>query len=163
VGHGAQPREQRGSRRVRTASTVNLEINGVGYRAQADAKTLKLQLGYSHDVEVPIPAGIQIKALKPTEVKSPARIVRRSDSSRRRSAACVHPSPTRARASSIRPRRSVARKARRSKGESTMSDRNALFARRQRRTRYALRKAGGVRRASAFSARASNIYAQVID
>ena len=49
--------------------TINLEINGVGYRAQADAKVLKLQLGYSHDVEVPIPAGIQIKAPKPTEVE----------------------------------------------------------------------------------------------
>jgi len=49
--------------------TVNLEINGVGYRAQADAKNLKLQLGFSHDVEVPIPAGIQIKAPKPTEVE----------------------------------------------------------------------------------------------
>ena len=49
--------------------TINLEINGVGYRAQADAKTLKLQLGFSHDVEVPIPAGIQIKAPKPTEIE----------------------------------------------------------------------------------------------
>lgn len=49
--------------------TVNLEINGVGYRAQADAKNLKLQLGFSHDVEVPIPAGIQIKAPKPTEIE----------------------------------------------------------------------------------------------
>jgi len=49
--------------------TVNLEINGVGYRAQADAKNLKLQLGFSHDVEVPIQAGIQIKALKPTEIE----------------------------------------------------------------------------------------------
>ena len=49
--------------------TVNLEINGVGYRAQADAKNLKLQLGFSHDVEVPIPAGIQIKAVKPTEIE----------------------------------------------------------------------------------------------
>jgi len=49
--------------------TVNLEINGVGYRAQADAKNLKLQLGFSHDVEVPIPAGIQIKAIKPTEIE----------------------------------------------------------------------------------------------
>ena len=56
-------------RGVSDGFTVNLEINGVGYRAQADAKMLKLQLGYSHDVEVPIPAGIQIKALKPTEVE----------------------------------------------------------------------------------------------
>ena len=56
-------------RGVSEGFTVNLEINGVGYRAQADAKMLKLQLGYSHDVEVPIPAGIQIKAVKPTEIE----------------------------------------------------------------------------------------------
>jgi large subunit ribosomal protein L6 len=49
--------------------TINLEISGVGYRAQADAKNLKLQLGFSHDVELPIPAGLQIKALKPTEIE----------------------------------------------------------------------------------------------
>ena len=55
-------------RGVSDGFTVNLEINGVGYRAQADAKMLKLQLGYSHD-EVPIPAGITIKAPKPTEVE----------------------------------------------------------------------------------------------
>jgi large subunit ribosomal protein L6 len=56
-------------RGVSDGFTVNLEINGVGYRAQADAKMLKLQLGYSHDVEVPIPTGITIKAPKPTEVE----------------------------------------------------------------------------------------------
>ena len=56
-------------RGVSDGFTINLEINGVGYRAQADAKNLKLQLGFSHDVEVPIPAGIQIKAIKPTEIE----------------------------------------------------------------------------------------------
>ena len=56
-------------RGVSDGFTVNLEINGVGYRAQADAKNLKLQLGFSHDVEVPIPTGIQIKAIKPTEIE----------------------------------------------------------------------------------------------
>jgi large subunit ribosomal protein L6 len=49
--------------------TVNMEISGVGYRAQADAKTLKMQLGYSHDIMFPIPAGISIKTPKPTEVE----------------------------------------------------------------------------------------------
>ncbi|MBV8186578.1 MAG: 50S ribosomal protein L6, partial [Alphaproteobacteria bacterium] len=49
--------------------SIKLEINGVGYRAQADAKNVKLQLGFSHDVEVPIPAGIQIRALRPTEIE----------------------------------------------------------------------------------------------
>ena len=46
-----------------------LEITGVGYRAALQGKNLQLALGYSHDVEVPIPAGIQIKAVKPTEVE----------------------------------------------------------------------------------------------
>jgi len=56
-------------RGVTDGFSVNLEISGVGYRAQADARNLKLQLGFSHDVEVPIPAGIQIKAAKPTEIE----------------------------------------------------------------------------------------------
>ena len=49
--------------------TINMDINGVGYRAQADAKMLKLQLGYSHDVEFAIPKGIAIKTPKPTEIE----------------------------------------------------------------------------------------------
>jgi large subunit ribosomal protein L6 len=46
-----------------------LEIQGVGYRAQVQGKVLKLSLGYSHDVEFPIPDGIEIKAAKPTEIE----------------------------------------------------------------------------------------------
>ena len=41
--------------------TKVLEINGVGYRAQAQGKNLRLQLGYSHDVNFPIPEGIDVK------------------------------------------------------------------------------------------------------
>ena len=48
--------------------TKNLEINGVGYRAQVDGKTLKLQLGFSHDVNFPIPEGIEIKCERPTAI-----------------------------------------------------------------------------------------------
>ncbi|MEX2648326.1 MAG: 50S ribosomal protein L6 [Alphaproteobacteria bacterium] len=47
---------------------VNLEINGVGYRAQTDGKSLTLQLGYSHDVVVPIPSGIKVTCEKPTAI-----------------------------------------------------------------------------------------------
>ncbi len=43
-----------------------LEINGVGYRAAIQGKNLNLQLGFSHDVVYPIPAGITITAEKPT-------------------------------------------------------------------------------------------------
>jgi large subunit ribosomal protein L6 len=45
-----------------------LEINGVGYRAQVAGKVLKLSLGYSHDIDYQIPAGITITTPKPTEI-----------------------------------------------------------------------------------------------
>ena len=38
-----------------------LEITGVGYRAQAQGRNLKLQLGYSHDVNFPVPEGVDVK------------------------------------------------------------------------------------------------------
>ena len=41
--------------------TKVLEITGVGYRAQAQGKNLRLQLGYSHDVNYPVPEGIEVK------------------------------------------------------------------------------------------------------
>ena len=46
----------------------SLEINGVGYRANVQGKILQLNLGYSHDVNYPIPEGIEIKTPKPTEI-----------------------------------------------------------------------------------------------
>jgi large subunit ribosomal protein L6 len=45
-----------------------LEINGVGYRAAINGKSLQLNLGYSHDVVYPVPDGIEIKTPKPTEI-----------------------------------------------------------------------------------------------
>ena len=41
--------------------TRKLEVNGVGYRAQVQGNSLTLQLGFSHDVNYPIPEGIEIK------------------------------------------------------------------------------------------------------
>jgi large subunit ribosomal protein L6 len=41
--------------------TKVLEITGVGYRAAAQGKNLRLQLGYSHDVNYPVPEGIEVK------------------------------------------------------------------------------------------------------
>lgn len=45
-----------------------LEITGVGYKAVVSGASLRLSLGYSHDVTFPIPAGIAIAAPKPTEI-----------------------------------------------------------------------------------------------
>ena len=49
--------------------TKKLLITGVGYRANAQGKTLKLQLGYSHDVDFAVPEGIEIKTPDNTTVE----------------------------------------------------------------------------------------------
>jgi large subunit ribosomal protein L6 len=45
-----------------------LEISGVGYRAKAQGKTLNLQLGFSHDVNIDVPEGIEVKTPDQTTV-----------------------------------------------------------------------------------------------
>jgi large subunit ribosomal protein L6 len=45
-----------------------LELSGVGYRAQMQGNTLKLSLGYSHDVNFEVPAGVTVTSAKPTEI-----------------------------------------------------------------------------------------------
>ena len=49
--------------------TKVLEITGVGYRANAQGRNLKLQLGYSHDVDFAVPEGIEIKTPDNTTVE----------------------------------------------------------------------------------------------
>ncbi|MCX8131381.1 MAG: 50S ribosomal protein L6 [Clostridia bacterium] len=46
----------------------NLEINGVGYRAQKQGKKLVLTLGYSHPVEMEEPAGITVEVPNPNKL-----------------------------------------------------------------------------------------------
>jgi large subunit ribosomal protein L6 len=53
---------------VTNGFTQKLEIQGVGYRAAVQGKNLNLQLGFSHDVVYPIPAGIAITSEKPTMI-----------------------------------------------------------------------------------------------
>ncbi|WP_421848412.1 50S ribosomal protein L6 [Novosphingobium sp.] len=48
--------------------TKTLNITGVGYRATAQGTNLKLQLGYSHDVDFAVPEGIEIKTPDNTTV-----------------------------------------------------------------------------------------------
>jgi len=45
-----------------------LEINGVGYRAQMQGNTLKLSLGYSHDVNFEVPQGVTVTAPTQTSI-----------------------------------------------------------------------------------------------
>jgi large subunit ribosomal protein L6 len=49
--------------------TKKLLITGVGYRAMANGKKLKLQLGYSHDVDIDVPADLDVKTPDNTTVE----------------------------------------------------------------------------------------------
>jgi len=76
-GLSKRARQQWGMSRTQVANLVagvttgfkkEMEINGVGYRAAAQGKTLKLSLGYSHDIDFPIPDGVTVTTPKPTEI-----------------------------------------------------------------------------------------------
>ena len=71
-------RAQWGTARARIANMVSgvsdgfskeLELVGVGYRAALKGTDLQLQLGFSHDVLYPIPAGVKVTCEKPTSIK----------------------------------------------------------------------------------------------
>ena len=51
-----------------TGFKKELELTGVGYRAQMQGEVLKLSLGYSHDVNFEVPDGVTITCPKQTEV-----------------------------------------------------------------------------------------------
>ncbi len=53
---------------VKDGFTKKLEINGVGYRASMQGKTLNMALGYSHPVNIEPPAGITITVENNTEI-----------------------------------------------------------------------------------------------
>jgi len=76
-GNSKRARAQWGMSRSQIANLVTgvtegfkkeLEINGVGYRAAAQGNTLKLSLGYSHEVNFEVPQGVTVTTPKPTEV-----------------------------------------------------------------------------------------------
>ncbi len=76
-GKSKRARQQWGMSRTQVANLVTgvtdgfkkeLEIQGVGYRAQMQGNTLKLALGLSHDVNFDVPAGVTVTAPKPTEI-----------------------------------------------------------------------------------------------
>ena len=48
--------------------TKTLEITGVGYRANAQGPKLKLQLGYSHDVDINVPSELDVKTPDQTTI-----------------------------------------------------------------------------------------------
>jgi large subunit ribosomal protein L6 len=53
---------------VSTGFTRKLNLVGVGYRAQIQGDAVKLQLGFSHDIIHPLPAGIKAECPTQTEI-----------------------------------------------------------------------------------------------
>ena len=53
---------------VANGFTRSLEINGVGYGAAVQGANLNLQLGYSHDINYPIPQDVKISCDRPTAI-----------------------------------------------------------------------------------------------
>ena len=49
--------------------TRKLELIGVGYKAQAQGQVLKLSLGFSHDINYQIPAGVKVATPQPTAIE----------------------------------------------------------------------------------------------
>ena len=54
---------------VTAGFSKKLVITGVGYRANAQGRNLKLQLGYSHDVDIAVPEGLEVKTPDNTTVE----------------------------------------------------------------------------------------------
>lgn len=76
-GKSKRARQQWGMTRTVVANMVHgskdvfkkeLEIRGVGYRAQVQGNIVKLNLGLSHDVDFQVPEGVTVTAPKPTEL-----------------------------------------------------------------------------------------------
>jgi len=76
-GKSKRARQQWGMTRTIIANMVHgakevfkkeLEVRGVGYRAQLQGNTLKLNLGLSHDVNFEVPEGVTVTVPKPTEM-----------------------------------------------------------------------------------------------
>jgi large subunit ribosomal protein L6 len=76
-GNSKRARQQWGLSRSMVANLVQgvtggfkkeLEINGVGYRAQMQGNVLKLSLGYSHEVNFEVPQGVTVTTPKQTEI-----------------------------------------------------------------------------------------------
>lgn len=76
-GTSKRARQQWGMSRSMVANLVTgvsagfkkeLEINGVGYRAAIQGNVLKLQLGYSHEVNFDVPKGVTVTTPKQTEI-----------------------------------------------------------------------------------------------
>ncbi|MDH4263309.1 MAG: 50S ribosomal protein L6 [Spirochaetia bacterium] len=53
---------------ITTGFTRNLELHGVGYRAQKKGETLVMNLGFSHEIILNIPKDVVVQCTEPTKI-----------------------------------------------------------------------------------------------
>ena len=143
--------------------TVDLEINGVGYRAAVQGSDLVLQLGYWHDVTYPIPAGITIKTERPTAISVSGADRQKVGQVAAEIRAVPRAGALQGQGHQVRDEKISAQGRQEEVGARPMKTSKELNARRKMRVRTQIRKkAGGRPRLSVFRS-SKHIYAQVID
>ena len=148
-------------RGVSEGFVVELEIIGVGYRAAAEGRTLNLQMGYSHEINYPIPEGIEIKCERPTAVAVSGMDRQQVGQVAAEIRSFRKPEPYKGKGNPVRGR--ICLPQGREKEVISMAKREALIKRRARRVRHHLRAAGrGRPRLSVYRSN-KHIYVQVID
>ena len=111
-----------------------LELQGVGYRAQVQGQTLKLALGFSHDIDFPVPEGIKVECPSQTEIVISGTDKQKVGQVASEIAPIVRRSLIKAKACAMKVNTSSAKKARRSRDWSwvrnfrQMSAANCVFA-----------------------------------
>jgi large subunit ribosomal protein L6 len=130
--------------------TKKLLINGVGYRAAAQGRNLNLKLGYSHDVNINVPEGIEVKTPDNTTVE-----ISGTDNSSVAQARALQGQGHQVRRRVHLPQ---------GREEEVMSTKGmSLFEKRRRRNRTALRARGTGRPRLSIHRSGRHIYAQIID
>ena len=140
-----------------------LEINGVGYRAQVAGKVLKLSLGYSHDIDYPIPAGHHDRDAEADRGRRHRHRQAEGRPDRRRDPRVPRPRALQGQGREVRGRVHLPQGRQEEVRDGVMAERIGAEDRRKARVRRAIRKAANGRpRLSVFRS-SKQIYAQVID
>ena len=139
--------------------TKKLLITGVGYRASAQGKKLKLQLGYSHDVDIDVPEGLTVATPDQTDGRDFGHRQAEGRPAGRRNPPLAQAGAVQGQGHQVRRRVYLPQ----GRKEEVMTKGLSLFEKRRRRNRTALRARGGTRARLSVHRSGKHIYAQVID
>ena len=123
--------------------TKVLEITGVGYRAAAQGRNLRLQLGYSHDVNIAVPEGLEVKTPDPDHGRDFGQRPAEGRPARRRDPSLAQARALQGQGHQVSRRIYLPQR----RQEEVAMAKLTLFERRRQRVRTSLRKRGGTRAA----------------